>query len=142
MNNRLQFCETCGNQYRTKPSRQHTAKYCSRKCYFISRTGKPLVLTEEERKRRSQSKMGPKNPQWKGDNVSYRELHSWVQRYKIKPKLCENCKKVPPYDLANVSGKYKRDINDYEYLCRKCHMTKDGRLERLRLSRKKEVEKA
>lgn len=67
---------------------------------------------------------------WKGDNVGFNGLHSWINRNKPKVKLCENCKKVPPYDLANISGEYKRDINDFKWLCRKCHMEEDGRLKK------------
>ena len=71
---------------------------------------------------------GAGNPNWKGDSVGYTGLHYWVKRWKPMPTLCEHCKKVPPYDLANISGKYKRDLNDWEYLCRHCHMTADGRM--------------
>lgn len=33
--------------------------------------------------------------------------------------------------MANISGKYKTDLSDWEYLCRRCHMKKDGRLIRM-----------
>ena len=85
---------------------------------------------------RSCSKKTNNNPMWKEDNVGCSPLHNWVRRYKPKPKLCEICKKNKPYDLANISGKYKRNINDFEWLCRKCHMTKDGRLKKLHKLRK------
>lgn len=75
------------------------------------------------------------NPQWKGDNVGNGALHSWIKRHKPKPELCENCKKVPPYDLANISGKYLRDTKDYKWMCRKCHMEEDGRLNNFKKSR-------
>jgi hypothetical protein len=74
------------------------------------------------------SKIMEKNPQWKGDKVGYDALHGWIRHHKPKPELCERCKAKPPRDLANISGKYLRDINDFEWLCRKCHMEKDGRL--------------
>jgi len=74
------------------------------------------------------SMLGKNNPMWKGDNVSYRSLHEWIENHKSKPKLCEECHKNPPFDLANISGKYLRDINDYRWLCRSCHMKSDGRL--------------
>lgn len=62
---------------------------------------------------------------WKGDNVKYAGIYKWIREHKTKPKLCEECRKVKPFDLANISGKYKRDINDYTYLCRSCHIRKD-----------------
>ncbi len=84
--------------------------------------------TVESKKRYSLSKMGSKNPMWKGDGVGFRSIHEWVRRRYPKPDFCIDCKIVKPMDLANISQKYKRDIRDWEWLCRKCHMTKDGRL--------------
>ncbi len=65
---------------------------------------------------------------WKGDKVGYWGLHLWVKKHKKKPKLCEECNIKKPFDVANISGKYLRDIDDYEWLCRKCHQISDGRL--------------
>lgn len=73
-----------------------------------------------------------KNPNWKGDSVGYVALHEWVRSRKPKPLSCEICKINKPYDLANISQEYKRDVNDFEWLCRSCHMTKDKRLENLK----------
>ncbi len=70
------------------------------------------------------------NPMW-SDNPSLGALHTWVRERKPKPKHCTRCGVDEPYDLANISGTYKRDIDDYEWLCRKCHMGEDGRLDRL-----------
>jgi len=71
-----------------------------------------------------------KNHRWKGNKVGYISLHEWIESRKPKPEFCERCKKKKPYDLANISGKYKRDINDFEWLCRGCHMKEDGRLKK------------
>lgn len=79
----------------------------------------------------SLSKRGSKNPNWVGDKISYHGVHSWINRNYKKPKLCQICKKSPAYELANISQKYKRDIKDWEWLCRRCHMIKDGRLKLL-----------
>lgn len=85
-------------------------------------------------------KYNENNNQWKGDDVGMKALHDWIRRRKLKPNLCECCKKRKPKDLANISGKYKRDVNDFEWLCRKCHMEKDGRKEKF-LYHKKSFEK-
>ena len=88
--------------------------------------------TKETKQKMRESKIGEKNPQWKGDTVDKTSsLHEWIRNYKPKPKVCEICKKNLPYDLANISGKYKRDITDFRWLCRKCHMENDGRLKKL-----------
>lgn len=80
--------------------------------------------------KKSQALMGNNNGMWK-DRPSLSAIHIWVSKRKIKPPFCEDCKNVPPVDLANISQKYLRDTNDFEWLCRKCHMIKDGRLEKL-----------
>jgi len=86
------------------------------------------IFTEEHKKNISLSKIGNNNSMWKGNDASYGAIHDWVKRYKPKSELCEKCRKVKPNDIANISGKYKRDITDYKWLCRKCHMESDGRL--------------
>ena len=80
-------------------------------------------LAHEERIGR----IGEKNPAWKGDKVGYGGVHGYVRKRKFKPEFCERCGIRPPLDLANKTGKYLRDLNDWEYLCRKCHMDGDGR---------------
>jgi len=89
-------------------------------------------------KLRSVSEATRYNGIWKGDNVGYSGVHAWVKKHKPKPRFCEICKKRPPYDLANISGEYKRDIKDFEWICRKCHMEKDKRMENLEKGRLKE----
>ncbi len=86
---------------------------------------------KERRKKLKRTKLGNKNPMWKGDKVGYIPLHQWIGNHKPKPKFCEICKKNKPYDLANISGEYKRDVNDFKWLCRSCHMKSDGRMENL-----------
>lgn len=70
---------------------------------------------------------------WKGDRVGYAALHAWVRRHLIMPSKCELCKRSAKLDLANISQQYKRDLKDWEWLCRKCHMNKDGRIKNLKV---------
>lgn len=79
-----------------------------------------------------------KNNQWKGDLVGVSAVHGWVKRRKPKPKFCVRCKIGKAQDLANISGQYKRDVSDYEWLCRRCHMDDDGRLENIHRGQKGE----
>ena len=80
---------------------------------------------------------GEKHGQWKGDKVGYHALHTWVRARIPKPKLCVKCKKNKAFDLANISQQYKRDINDFRWLCRSCHMKEDGRLKKLHTRKEK-----
>lgn len=111
----IKKCDICKQKMKTLKTR--TKKTCSRICFL---------------KLASLLKNSIKNPMWKGEKVGYEALHEWIKSRFHKPVVCQDCKKVPPYDLANISQKYKRDISDWEWLCRKCHMTKDGRIGNLK----------
>lgn len=76
----------------------------------------------ETRLKQSLWQRGDQNNQWKGDNIGYCGVHSWVRRHgRTKPDCCDICKKKGFVELSNRSGKYLRDFNDWQYLCRKCH---------------------
>jgi len=62
------------------------------------------------------------NYAWKGDAVGYKTLHEWIRKYKPIPQTgCEHCHKNKPLHAANISGEYRRDVNDYIWLCGSCH---------------------
>jgi hypothetical protein len=68
---------------------------------------------------------------WKGDKVKYNALHDYIKYNLPKPNKCQDCNKSKRLDLANISGNYLRDLSDWEWLCRSCHMIKDERLNKL-----------
>jgi len=88
-------------------------------------------MSSEQRQHLSVIRMGENNPNWKGNEVGYEALHSWLKDRIKKPKFCKECKKNPPCDLAN-KGIYNRDVKNWEWLCRRCHMKKDGRIKNLK----------
>ena len=69
---------------------------------------------------------GKKNHKWKGNNVLYFSLHSWIIREYGKANKCEECGGIYRVEWANISGKYKRDIKDWKQLCCVCHRAFDG----------------
>lgn len=73
--------------------------------------------------------VGKDNHEWQGDNVSYRCLHGWVQKWKGKAIYCQNCGKQwdKPRSIqwANIDHKYRRVLEDYISLCIKCHANYD-----------------
>ena len=87
-------------------------------------------MTAETRQRFREAKLADKNPNWKADKVKYDALHQWVNSRlrSRKPQFCQKCQIGPALDLANVTGIYKRDLQNWMYLCRRCHMWLDGRL--------------
>lgn len=66
--------------------------------------------------------------QW--EELSYYHKHERIRILKPKPELCEMCNKIPSRELSNKSGKYLQDIDDWWYLCAKCHKIYDKIVER------------
>lgn len=111
-------CDVCGKNFYIRPSDiKRGRRSCSHKCGNEKR----IKIT------------GENHHLWKGDNACYGAIHLYVRRYKPKPQNCEICSKKTDFlDLANISQEYKRDLSDWEYICRKCHMNKDGRAKNMR----------
>lgn len=61
---------------------------------------------------------------FKGDNVG---IHYWVERELGKPMICEICKTTERkvYDWSNKDHKYRKVVEDWQRLCRKCHKKYD-----------------
>ena len=71
---------------------------------------------------------GKNNPRWKGDEVSYGGLHRYIRKHKPIVSNCEDCNKSNvKLELANISKQYKRDVDDFKWLCPKCHAKFDKR---------------
>jgi endogenous inhibitor of DNA gyrase (YacG/DUF329 family) len=129
----LVYCKNCGKGIFKIPSYFKKCKihFCSQKCRGIFLKGKTFeerLGVDRARARNDKialAQLGEKNSMWKGNKVKHCGLHAWIKNNKPKPEFCEECGKVEPYDLANISGNYKRDINDFKWLCRSCHMKFD-----------------
>ena len=67
-----------------------------------------------------------KHPLWKGDNAGYTSLHIWLRKNYPPPKSCQRCGIKKKRLELSCNGKYSRNIEDYEYICKKCHFKKDG----------------
>jgi len=86
-------------------------------------------LSDETKRKLAATRMCENNVNWKGDCVGYTSLHNWVKRRLVGvPKVCKICGSDKNIDLANISNEYKRDMSDWKYLCRRCHMIEDKRM--------------
>jgi len=66
--------------------------------------------------------VGDENNAWKGDDAGVEAMHMWVKKWKGKASCCENCDREDSfYDWHNIDHKYRRVLDDYISLCRKCH---------------------
>lgn len=109
------ICSICFRKFNTTQSEINKGggKCCSMKC-------RNLFL-------KANTPREEKHWSWAGENVGRGGLHSWVERHRGKPRKCEHCHKTTAkqYDWANVSGEYKRKLDDFIRLCRACHAKYD-----------------
>lgn len=61
----------------------------------------------------------------KDNHTVYVALHRQVRRSLPIPELCQNCEKVPPFELACVTLIYDTDPANWQWLCRSCHTKLD-----------------
>src|SRR3990167_1405951 len=90
-----------------------------------------VMSAPDVRRRIAEAKLAQKNPNWVGDAIGIKPVHDWVKRRLPRPSACSRCQKSGPVDLANISQEYLRDLTDWEWLCRLCHMSADGRRDQL-----------
>lgn len=114
-------CIDCGKERWVRINREGVLQgnLHSQRCHHCARIhpSNPIIGKDEN------------HPSWKGDNVGYSALHQWVKAHLPKPNTCGICHISPPYDLAN-KGEYNRDLSQWWWLCRRCHMQSDGRTQR------------
>lgn len=68
-----------------------------------------------------------KNPNWKGDKAGKSAIHYWVISNLGIPRECEICrtKIAKVFDWSNKNHLYKRNLKDWQRLCRPCHRKYD-----------------
>jgi len=146
-------CIVCNKEIECSPSLLKTKKYCSRDCkgkqMSKDRVGKvQYKMTDKIKEKIRKTKTGVQiwggkrdgmdwmkgenHHNWKGDEVGYDALHDWITKNANKIGKCSICgaskdtKDGRTYtQWANISGEYKRDIDDYRELCPSCHLYLD-----------------
>ena len=67
-------------------------------------------------------KTGVKNPNWRGDQAKYKAIHMYMRSHLTGSDRCQKCGMITiRLDLANITGVYNRDPNNWKWWCRKCH---------------------
>ena len=72
-------------------------------------------------------------PNFKGTKAEYARLHRWVGKNFATPAECDHCEtqEAKQYDWASIEDRYTESREDWEYLCRSCHIKSDGRINQL-----------
>lgn len=129
----------CGVEFITYNSRIKVGKgkYCSLKCKRENMTRRSGLTYNIKTINKGWFKKGQKpwnydiaeelQPTWKGDKVGYDALHEWVEKWRGKPRECQQCGSTQEkvYQWSNISGKYLRRLDDWQRLCVKCHCRYD-----------------
>lgn len=69
---------------------------------------------------------GSSHYKWnKGTSTKYSALHNWVKRRLGKAGSCIKCLSNENIQWSNISNEYKRDLDDWQQLCVKCHKEYD-----------------
>lgn len=132
----------CGERFGRTPSQLDRRKsqkvYCSKQCMSEAFKGRRAwnkgMKGYLEGVKKWDGLAGEENPRWKGSNISYRSLHNWVVYHLGRAIKCTECGldetpegKKRYFDWANISGEYKRDLEDWKQLCKLCHKAFDKR---------------
>jgi len=105
-------------------------EHCSRSCARITDWGEGKY-TEEWHKKVSEAKKGKNHPLWKGEDVGYNALHAWIHRNIELDNKCFNCGTTESkLELANKTGIYDRNFENWFILCIDCHRKYDGKYNR------------
>lgn len=88
-------------------------------------------VSKAQKGRKYPDRQGENTWNYKGEDVSYRNLHRWVERMIGKPSKCSQCGIIGygrKMHWANKSGEYRRILADWIRLCAKCHGIYDKKL--------------
>ena len=91
-----------------------------RKCELIQK--KEYRKNNREKIRESKRNYERRRRKVNGKQVNlYISLHRRIRKHKPKQKYCTICNEEKRLELANISGNYKNDIDDFVWLCNECH---------------------
>ena len=117
----------CGNRIEVPRYLLQRKKYCSNECKYIYRKKRSGFKRVDNKP--NPSWFGQREPWNKGkilkEEVGYKVLHDWVKANKIDTGKCEKCPSIKNLEWSNISGEYKRDLTDWQRLCKKCHCKYD-----------------
>jgi len=121
-----------GNTYGFKKG--HKNEYRNQESY--DNADKQYYKSKEYRKKLSDSKLGEKNPSWKGGTCEKDNIHGWLSREFGKANKCDNresdilkfkCSgKSKRFNWANINNHiYKKKREHFIMLCTACHVKYD-----------------
>lgn len=92
-------------------------QYNSGRTYF--KKGEHISLKTEFKK-------GMIPASFKTVGASRKALDAWAKSRIEKPTKCEMCGSIKPLEMSNKSHEYRRDVSDWQWICKICHRNYDG----------------
>ena len=140
-------CKVCNKEYEkrytTSKANWLLSKYCSKDCLNKSKVGVPSHWKGKKLpyavwnkgktglqiawNKGTKYELNERHSLWKGVDASLAAKHAWVKRRLGRPSKCEKCGTAEKrmYHWANISGEYKRSLDDWIRLCVPCHKSFD-----------------
>ena len=111
------LCKCGCGQTPKKPDAQHMPGHWAR-----TARAKPILIANG---RQWGDRWGEERFNWQGDNPTYSAVHNWLAVHKVRTGICTHCGKKGRTEFANISGEYRRDVDDFVELCTLCHRIMD-----------------
>ena len=106
--------------------------------------GNPIGIKNRFNRGNNASGNGKSHYKWLGDKISIRGVHTWIERQKGKPQVCEHCgatRKEKWLHWSNIDHKYRKNLDDYISLCVPCHIKYDVKYNNRKFRRKNKIKK-
>ncbi len=126
---------------KARPNYQFTCKACGAVCHKYARPSSPLpefcdkscAISWGRRNLPWHLPTGPEHHAWQGDRASVKAGRARALHAFKNPGACWCCGATKNIERHHVNGNTRdNSIGNVEILCRRCHMSTDGRLERFR----------
>ena len=130
---RKHTCLFCGEIFQDESNRER--RCCSPSCSTKWRhKNKPFSLFIKGHQTRVgmkhsedfiERRKGEGNPAWKGEQATVGSKHCWARDNYPKTGTCEHCGQPKRTDWSNKYHTYNRVREDWQELCRSCHIRYD-----------------
>jgi hypothetical protein len=118
-------CLRCGEPFFGYMPSSSKRKYCSASCVWKGRKQSPEHIA-------NRTKDGEMHQNWKGNDIAVRSGRTRALRKFPIPDRCEKCRRVGRLDRHHKDDNTaNNERSNISFLCRKCHMTVDGRINRM-----------
>jgi len=127
-------CAACGQGFeRYVRKSKAEPQFCSKDCYHSTLPGRSL--TADHRAKIGMSRSREKHPLWKGDDAKPKTGRCRARNW-FEAKPCATCGAARS-ERHHVDGNTLNNApSNIQHLCRRCHMTVDGRIENVAGRRK------